>query len=320
MSKTFTKEEVARHNTENYCWIIIDGKVYDVTKFLSAHPGGKKVILNEGGKDSTAKFNMFHNSAKVLGKYGPSLYIGDVAAAAAPADEKKKKKKQPLFTLPPNPNTFGEQTPYCEPAWYAGWNTAYYKESHRNFRAAIRAFVDKEIIPFVDDWDEAKAIPRDIYHKAAAAGWLPGCVSPPWPTEFAGERIAGGVKPEEYDAFHSLILIDELSRAGSGGVCWAIFAGLGIGLPAILHFGSDELKAKVAPGCLKGEKMICLAVTEPSGGSDVANIQTTARKTPDGKFYIVNGEKKWITNGVWADFFTTAVRTGGPGFGGISPS
>lgn len=70
--------------------------------------------------------------------------------------------------------------------------------------------------------------------------------------------------------------------------------------------------------CLKGEKLICLAITEPWAGSDVANIQTTAVKSPCGKYYIVNGLKKWITNGIFCDYFTTAVRTGGPGHNGIS--
>lgn len=78
------------------------------------------------------------------------------------------------------------------------------------------------------------------------------------------------------------------------------------------------MQDKVTRPCLTGEKVICLAITEPYGGSDVANLRTEAKKTPCGKYYIVNGEKKWITNGVFADFFTVAVRTGGPGQGGIS--
>ncbi|CAG8744022.1 10240_t:CDS:2, partial [Racocetra fulgida] len=93
---------------------------------------------------------------------------------------------------------------------------------------------------------------------------------------------------------------------------------LGIGLPPIIKFGSDELKQRVAPECYAGTKNICLAITEPYAGSDVANIRTEAKLTDDGEFYIVNGEKKWITNGVLADYFTTAVRAGGPGMGGIS--
>lgn len=94
--------------------------------------------------------------------------------------------------------------------------------------------------------------------------------------------------------------------------------GLGIGLPPILKFGNKFLKDKVAKDCLAGKKFICLAITEPYAGSDVANLKCEAKKTPCGKYYIVNGEKKWITNGVFADYFTVAVRTGGPGAGGIS--
>lgn len=122
----------------------------------------------------------------------------------------------------------------------------------------------------------------------------------------------------EFDPFCEQILIEEVGRCGSGGVLWGLFAGLSIGLPPVMKFGSKYLKDKVAGPCMRGEKVICLAITEPSAGSDVANLQTEAKKTPDGKYYIVNGEKKWITNGVFADYFTVAVRTGGAGMGGIS--
>lgn len=115
-----------------------------------------------------------------------------------------------------------------------------------------------------------------------------------------------------------MIAIDELSRCGSGGVGWAISGGLSIGLPPIMKFGSDYLKNKVCADCLQGKKVICLAITEPSAGSDVANLKTEAKLTPDGKFFIVNGEKKWITNGVFADYFTVGVRTGKAGMKGVS--
>lgn len=83
-----------------------------------------------------------------------------------------------------------------------------------------------------------------------------------------------------------------------------------------MHFGSNYLKEKVVSACLSGEKIICLAITEPSGGSDVAGLQSEAKDMGD--HYLLNGEKKWITNGVFADYFCVAVRTGKPGFGGIS--
>jgi hypothetical protein len=85
-----------------------------------------------------------------------------------------------------------------------------------------------------------------------------------------------------------------------------------------MNFGSKYLQDKCVKDCLQGKKFICLAITEPYAGSDVAGLRTTAKKDPTGKFYIVNGEKKWITNGVFCDFFTVAVRTGGEGAGGLS--
>jgi alkylation response protein AidB-like acyl-CoA dehydrogenase len=78
------------------------------------------------------------------------------------------------------------------------------------------------------------------------------------------------------------------------------------------------MRDRVVPECLSGNKVICLAISEPYAGSDVANLKCTAEKTPDGRHFIVNGEKKWITNGVFADYFTVAVRTGGKGAGGLS--
>jgi alkylation response protein AidB-like acyl-CoA dehydrogenase len=124
-------------------------------------------------------------------------------------------------------------------------------------------------------------------------------------------------------------------------VLWGLFGGLSIGahprqllapsspdslaapcraagLPPVMNFGSKYLQDKCVKDCLQGKKFICLAITEPYAGSDVASLRTTAVKDPSGKFYVVNGEKKWITNGVFCDFFTVAVRTGGEGAGGLS--
>lgn len=91
-----------------------------------------------------------------------------------------------------------------------------------------------------------------------------------------------------------------------------------MGAPPIRQYASQQLRDKILPEILSGSKRISLAITEPSAGSDVRNITTTAIKTPDGKHYIVNGEKKWITNGIFSDYFSTAVRTGGAGAEGLS--
>merc|ERR1712188_158681 len=199
--------------------------------------------------------------------------------------------------------------PYAENDWLHGWHSPYYNETHHRLRAAMREFVDQEMIPHVFEWEESYKLPKELPKKCFEAGWLPGVVGPRWPVEYVGDNIIGGVKASEFDAFHELIILEELCRCGSAGIGWGLCAGLNIGLPPILNFGSDYLKKKVAQRCLTGDAVICLAITEPSAGSDVANLTTTAVKTPDGKSYIVNGQKKWITNGVFADFFTVAVRT-----------
>jgi alkylation response protein AidB-like acyl-CoA dehydrogenase len=274
-------------------------------------------ILTTIGKDATKEFKNLH-SADVLIKYTPQLCIGEIGSGSSDKTEEKSVAKPDAPQKKQNPNEFGELVAYGDPNWYQGWNSTYYNDSHRRFRAELRKFVDTEITPFCHEWDEKKQFPRQLYVKAYKAGWFPGVSGAPWPTEFAGSSIAGGVKPEEFDYFHELIIIDEVARCGSAGVLWGLFAGMQIGLPPIINFGSSYLRNKVVKACVTGEKTICLAITEPYAGSDVANIQTSARKSDCGKYYILNGEKKWITNGVFADFFTVAVRTGGEGMDGIS--
>eukprot|EP00026_Physarum_polycephalum_P005611 Phypoly_transcript_05646.p1 GENE.Phypoly_transcript_05646~~Phypoly_transcript_05646.p1 ORF type:complete len:560 (+),score=69.76 Phypoly_transcript_05646:55-1680(+) len=309
MARAITAEEVTRHNTPNDCWIIVGNKVYDVTPFLEDHPGGKKILIKVGGTDASKEFQKFHNDT-VLATVASKYYIGDLSAPIEKVKEEKKeeKKKRPKF----------DHVPYCDPSWYQDWYSPYYNESHRKFRDAVREFVDKEISPFVDEWDDARKVPKEVHEKCFQAGFLPMGAGLPWNPEYSGTYVAGGIKPEELDVFHDMILIDELSRCGAGGVVWGLVGGLGIGLPPVVNFGSKQLQDRIVPPCVQGKKVICLCITEPSGGSDVANLTTVATKTPDGKHYVVNGEKKWITNGTFADFFTVAVRTGDKGMGGIS--
>ena len=207
---------------------------------------------------------------------------------------------------------FGSTTPFGEPYWYNPENASpYYNEHHKAFRAKMRKFVDDEIIPHVDEWESAERIPDRIYERAAEVGLLQATVGHPEPL--------AGPRPEGFDPFFAMIAYDELSRCASGGVCWGLTGGLGIGLPPVVYYGSDAMKENVAKPCLAGKKKIALAVSEATAGSDVANLKTTAVEDGNGN-YVVNGLKKWITCGLVADFFTTAVRTGSKedGMGGIS--
>lgn len=179
----------------------------------------------------------------------------------------------------------------------------YFDPSHQLVRDSVRRFVEREILPDIDQWEEAESFPRELYLKAGAAGIL-GIGYP--------EALGGS---HEGDVFAKIAASEELMRCGSGG----LVAGLGsldIGLPPILKWARPEVRDRVVPQVLAGEKISALAVTEPGGGSDVANLQTRAVR--DGDFYRVSGSKTFITSGVRADFYTVAVRTGEPGFGGIS--
>lgn len=213
-----------------------------------------------------------------------------------------------------NTELFGDGNAFSDPAWYQAMNSPYYNQTHKDLRKFARDWVEEHVMGNVGEWDEDMEIPKEVYKNLGDTNLLPMVLGRPWPTKYFGECPLG----YEPDYFHELILYDELSRCGSGGFLWGIAGGMTIGLPPVYNYGSEEMKQRVLPGVLKGEKIICLAITEPTAGSDVANIRTTAEKTEDGTHYIVNGEKKWITNGVFADYFTVLVRTGGKGMKGIS--
>ncbi|RIJ13107.1 acyl-CoA dehydrogenase [Pseudomonas sp. 91RF] len=179
----------------------------------------------------------------------------------------------------------------------------YFDPSHQMVRDSVRRFVEREILPDIDAWEEAESFPRELYLKAGAAGIL-GIGYP--------EALGGS---HEGDLFAKIAASEELMRCGSGG----LVAGLGsldIGLPPVVKWARPEVRDRVVPQVLCGEKISALAVTEPGGGSDVANLQTRAVR--DGDHYRVSGSKTFITSGVRADYYTVAVRTGAPGFGGIS--
>ncbi|KAF2833915.1 acyl-CoA dehydrogenase-like protein [Ophiobolus disseminans] len=201
---------------------------------------------------------------------------------------------------------YGSSLPWAEPSWYTGRPSPYYKESHRRLRDAVRSWCEENIAQHTDAWNEAGRVDPEIYTKCAQAGLLvPIAFGKSIPPQWAKYPIISSIKPEEWDGFHDFVLWDELIRAG--GLA-SVFIGLVVGAPPLLKFASQQLQDKIFPEILSGEKRICLAVTEPDAGSDVRGIKTTAELTPDGKHYIVNGSKKWITNGMFSDYFMTTVR------------
>ena len=178
----------------------------------------------------------------------------------------------------------------------------YFTEEHQIFRASVRKFVEKEIKPHIDRWEDEELFPAELYRRCAAEGFL-GIGYP---------EAYGGIP---CDRFMSIVYTEEMIRSGSVG----LVAGLGslnIAMPPVLHLGSEEQKRRFLTPVLKGEKISALGITEPNAGSDVANIRTRALR--NGDHYVVNGAKTFITSGCRANFITTAVRTGEAGHKGVS--
>ena len=178
----------------------------------------------------------------------------------------------------------------------------YFTEEHQIFRASVRKFVEKEIKPHIDRWEDEELFPAELYRRCAAEGFL-GIGYP---------EAYGGIP---CDRFMSIVYTEEMIRSGSVG----LVAGLGslnIAMPPVLHMGSEEQKRRFLTPVLKGEKISALGITEPNAGSDVANIRTRALR--NGDHYVVNGAKTFITSGCRANFITTAVRTGEAGHKGVS--
>jgi predicted heme/steroid binding protein len=206
---TFTLEQVKKHDKEMDIWIVVHGKVYDVTNFLDKHPGGKKPLLKVAGLDASKQFDAFHNKG-ILEKFGPQLYVGDVV----------EERQEAAQTFSEDSELYGELNPYGDPAWYTG-PSPYYKPSHAKVRHFMRQFVDTEIMPYCHEWDEAKQVPMALFTKCAERGILAAICGAEATRIYSGPIVAG-LKPEEMDAFHEFIVCDELSRCGSGGVLWGL--------------------------------------------------------------------------------------------------
>jgi acyl-CoA dehydrogenase len=170
-----------------------------------------------------------------------------------------------------------------------------FEEEHEELRESVRRFVSKEMAPHIEEWEEAREFPRELFARCGELGFL----GLKYPTEYGGQ---GG------DYVHDAVWVEELSRSGaSGGVAAGIGAHAEIATPPIWKFGTEEQKQRWLVPAIKGEVIGALGITEPGAGSDVASLSTTARRVDGG--YVVNGAKTFITNGVRADFLVCAVKT-----------
>ena len=174
-----------------------------------------------------------------------------------------------------------------------------FTEAHEALRVEMRAFVETELRPHAPEWEAARSFPDSVFGQLAERGWL-------------------GLKyGPDADWVADAVLSEELARSGSGGLAAGVGAHIGIATPPLATFGTEAQQARWLAPAVRGEKIAALAITEPDTGSDVAAIRTRAEKVDGG--WVVNGAKTFITNGVRADFYVTAVRTRPePGHGSLS--
>lgn len=168
-----------------------------------------------------------------------------------------------------------------------------FEEEHQMFRQAVRAFVEGEAVPYHKQWEKDGIVPRDFWLKAGEQGFL--CMDVP-------EAFGGGGVP---DFRYATIMIEEFTYTNCTGPGFSLHND--VAAPYILHYGNDEQKKRWFPELATGEKILAIAMTEPSGGSDLANMKTRADK--DGDDYILNGSKTFITNGINADIVIVACKT-----------
>jgi alkylation response protein AidB-like acyl-CoA dehydrogenase/putative sterol carrier protein len=180
----------------------------------------------------------------------------------------------------------------------------YFSAEHDLFRQTVKQFVDKEVRPHIVQWEKEEKLPRDIFTKMGDQGFL----GINFPEAYGGTNN---------DFWYSVILLEELAKAGFAGISSAVSVHQFMATNHIARAGSEALKQRYLPKSITGEWIGSIAVTEPGAGSDVANIRTTARR--EGDHYIINGNKTFITNGVYGNFVTVACKTDpSAGVGGIS--
>lgn len=164
---------------------------------------------------------------------------------------------------PPKKETFGNLGPYSEPAWFNSLASPYYNESHKKLRNALRSYIDENIKPYMLEWEEKGEAPAEERMKWAKTGFAFGDVPEPYrPKDIPGPA---GIPVGEMDVFHLLVSTDEGSRI-EGGVGIALAGGSVIGVPPIIHHGTEEQKQKWLPGLFSWDTSFCLGITEPSGG------------------------------------------------------
>lgn len=287
--RTISRQELAKHNNEgDGRWVLIDDDVYDVSSFHNFHPGGSKILTDLAGKDASDAFWALHRQ-EVLHKWGDRLRVGKIEGW----DEDNETESLGDIS----------NVPFAEHIADVGYDSPYYTDSHLEFRENVRKWVYERLYKsgIAEEIEESgERVPDELFKEMGRRGVLAGRLGPGahlqvWQREVAKDPSATifGVDPNEYDYFHERILHEEFVRCACPGFVAGCGDGYVIGCPPIFQFGPKWMQKEILPSLLAGTKRICLAISEPQAGSDVANLCTTAERSADGSFYTVSGTKKW---------------------------
>ncbi|KAK3676794.1 hypothetical protein LTR78_003571 [Recurvomyces mirabilis] len=294
MKAPLTRQSVEQHNTEEDLWVIVDHKVYDLSDFVDAHPGGEVVLRQVAGQDATQAFYNLHRH-EVLQQYA-KLCIGTL-------------ENEEPEVVDPQPGDLSK-VPYGEPLWLRPqFHSPYFNDSHRRLQKAVRVFVDTYVKPEAEQKEkDGTFISQELIDRMAKEHLLAARLGPG--KHLHGKKILGVLDGEEFDYFHDMIVCQEFVRPSQRGFQDGNMAGMMISLTALRQWANDdELKERISREVLSGQKKMSLAITEAFAGSDVAGIRTTAELSEDGQHYIINGTKKWITNGMFSDYFVVGCKT-----------
>lgn len=173
-------------------------------------------------------------------------------------------------------------------------NSLYFTEEHQMFRESLKEFLKKEVVPHIEKWEKTGVIERFIWKKFGDMGYF----GLPYPEEYGGLDL---------DIFYTVILLEELQKINSGGFAAAIWAHVYLAMTHLNKEANHDIKERYLVPSISGDKIGCLCITEPFGGSDVAGMRTTAEKKGD--HYVINGSKTFITNGVYSDYLIVAAKT-----------
>ncbi|GIZ39516.1 hypothetical protein CKM354_000289700 [Cercospora kikuchii] len=210
--------------------------------------------------------------------------------------------------------------PFSEAPWLR-MPSPFYEETHRVWQKFCREFIGANFTQYALQWENEGAVPAEVYRSFGKANMLAACLPAPLPAKLLrahGITHIGPLAVEDFDYTHTSIFLSEMMSCGLSGPVSSLITGVAYGTPLLIDHAPQKIQSELIPEILKGNKRICIAITEPDAGSDVAGLQATAVKSADGKHYVINGAKKWITNGLWSDYASTCVRTGGKGPSGLS--